>query len=246
VTARRSPQTLAFFATLALATALLLVSLWQIFAVAPVEATMGIVQKIFYFHVPAAICMYIGGAACFLGSVGYLVMRNERADAFAQAGGELAVAFGTIVLVTGPLWARKAWGTYWTWDPRLTTTLLALLIYAAYLVLRAFGGEGDAEKRFAAALGILGVADLPIIHYSVQKWSGQHPTVVTDRGGGLDPKMVPAFLLSIATFTVLAALILWVRTRGELLSRRVHALEEAAIDAEILRGSDDDDVKESA
>lgn len=233
-TQRRSTETLAFFGCLALASALLITSLFQIFAVAPVEATMGIVQKIFYFHVPAAICMYIGGAACFLGSIGYMVARDERADAFAQAGGELAVAFGTIVLVTGPLWARKAWGTYWTWDPRLTTTLLALLIYGAYLVLRAFGGEGDAEKRFAAALGILGVADLPIIHYSVQKWSGQHPTVVTDRGGGLDPKMLPAFLISIATFTVVAIVILWVRTRGELLARRLHAIEEEAIGAELI------------
>jgi heme exporter protein C len=138
------------------------------------------------------------------------------------------------VLITGPIWARKAWGTFWTWDPRLTTTLLALLIYAAYLVLRGFGGDGEAEKRFAAALGILGIADLPIIHYSVQKWSGQHPTVLTSRGGGLDPRMYPALWVSFAAFTGLAVVLLWARARGEWLGRRLRALEDQALDAGLL------------
>ena len=99
--------------------------------------------------------------------------------------------FCAIVLVTGPLWARKAWGTYWTWDPRLTTTLLIGMIYVAYLLLRNLGATGEAERRFAAGLGLLGGALMPIIHYSVQLWRGQHPTVITAKGGGLHPDMRP-------------------------------------------------------
>ncbi len=229
----------AFVATVALTAALFLVALWQIFMVAPVEAVMGIVQKIFYFHVPSAYVMYLGAGACFLGSAWYLATGRLEGDAIAMAGGEIAVAFGVIVLVTGPLWARKAWGTYWTWDPRLTTTMLALLIYVAYLVLRTFGGEGEAEKKFAAALGILGVADVPIIHYSVRKWSGQHPTVITKGGGGLDPRMVPALLVSLAAFTMLAVVLLWVRARGEILAQRMNAAREAAIAAGVIRDEED-------
>jgi heme exporter protein C len=231
---RRGPATSGIYAAVACTSILFLLSIWQIFAVAPVEAIMGVVQKIFYFHVPAAYVMYLGAIACFVGSAWYLVNGASKGDAIGQAGAEIAVAFGAIVLITGPLWARKAWGTYWTWDPRLTTTLLALLIYVAYLVLRGFGGEGETERKFAAALGILGLANLPIIHYSVRKWSGQHPTVITKGGGGLDPRMYPALFLSLAAFTALALLLLWVRARGELVARRLHDVREAAIEAGIV------------
>ena len=234
----RSLQTPLFLALVALTGGLLLAALYQIFAVAPVEATMGIVQKIFYFHVPSAYVMYLGATTCFVGSLWYLINGSDRGDAIAQAGGELAVAFGMIVIISGPLWARKAWGTYWTWDPRLTTTMLALLIYQAYIVLRAFGGEGEAERRFAAALGILGVADLPIIHYSVRKWSGMHPTVITQKGGGLDPQMYPALWLSFAAFTSLFVVLIWARARGEVQGRRIRHAEEHAIEAGILTGEE--------
>lgn len=227
--------TAAFLATVALTAVLFGLCIHQIFFVAPVEAVMGIVQKIFYFHVPAAYVMYVGATVCFIGSAWYLAAGNKKADALAQAGGEIAVAFGLIVLLTGPLWARKAWGTYWTWDPRLTTTLLALLIYVAYLVLRAFGGDGEAERKFAAALGILGVADLPIIHFSVRRWSGQHPNVINKGGGGLDPRMVPALLLSLAAFSALAIVLVWVRARGEILARRLADAREAAVEAGLVK-----------
>ena len=223
-----------FTALVLLTAALFALAIHQIFLVAPVEAVMGIVQKIFYFHVPVAYVMYVGATACFAGSAWYLATGNMKGDAIAQAGGEIAVAFGALVLITGPLWARKAWGTYWTWDPRLTTTLLALLIYVAYLVLRAFGGEGEAERKFAAALGILGVADLPIIHYSVRKWSGQHPNVINKGGGGLDPAMVPALLWSLAAFTALAIVLIWVRARGEIIAQRLHTVRESAIEAGLI------------
>jgi heme exporter protein C len=221
----------AFPALLAISTALVLATIHVAFLRAPTERTMGIVQKIFYFHVPSAYAMYLGATACFVGSVWYLVKPSDRADAWARAGAELSVVFGLCVLVTGPLWAAKAWGFYWTWDPRLTTAMLSFLIYVAYLVLRAFTGDGPGERKFSAALGILGAANLPIIHYSVQKWGGQHPTVVTSQGGGLQhPDMKLAFWLGMIAFTFLSFTLLWARVRIALAESRLARLEEDAID----------------
>jgi heme exporter protein C len=220
-----------FFGVVATASVLFAWTINVIFLRAPVERTMGIVQKIFYFHVPCAYSMYIGAAACFAGSVVYLVRPSDTADALGRAGAEMAVVFGAIVLTSGPLWAAKAWGTYWTWDPRLTTSLLSVLIYVAYLVLRAFAGDGEGERKFAAALGVIGAANLPIIHFSVQKWSGQHPTVITGKGGGLHhPDMKLALLLSFCAFTLFAIALLWARVRVELAKSRLARAEEDAID----------------
>jgi len=220
------------FAVLLLVTAATFVAAIDvIFFRAPVEKTMGIVQKVFYFHVPAAYSMYLGATACFVGSVGYLLRPSSFWNALGQAGAESAVVFGAIVLTTGPLWAAKAWGYYWTWDPRLTTALLSVLIYVAYLVLRAFTGDGEGERRFASALGVLGAANLPIIHFSVQKWSGQHPTVITNKGGGLQhPDMKLALTLGFCAFTCFVVMLLWARIRVELLRSRLARAEEDAVD----------------
>jgi heme exporter protein C len=227
----KKPADLGFSLLAAVTAANLLLAIYWIFYKAPIEATMGIVQKIFYFHVPSAYSMYIGAGACFIGSVAYLLKPTDGRDAFARAGAELAVVFGAIVLTTGPLWASSAWGVLWTWDPRLTTSLLSVLIYVAYLVLRRFAGEGQGEKKFSAALGILGAANLPIIHFSVQKWGGQHPTVITGKGGGLQhPDMKIALFLSLGAFTLLCALLLWARVRVELARARLLRAEEDAID----------------
>jgi len=226
-----------FFALVALAAVLILSSLDVIFFRAPVEKTMGIVQKIFYFHVPSAVCMYTGATACFCGSVAYLVEPTDFRDAIGRAGAELAVVFGVIVLGTGSLWASKAWGTYWTWDPRLTTMLLSVLVYVAYLVLRAFAGDGEGERKFAAALGVIGAANLPIIHFSVQKWAGQHPTVITGKGGGLGhPDMKLALSLGFAAMFAVVAAFLWLRVRGQMLESRLARLEEDALDVGLAEG----------
>jgi heme exporter protein C len=220
-----------FYGLVALTAAVFVTEILVIFLRAPVEARMGIVQKIFYFHVPSAYAMYLGAAACFLGSTAYLVRPTDARDAFARAGAQAAVVFGSIVLTTGPLWGAKAWGTLWTWDPRLTTALLSFLIYVAYLILRTFAGDGDGERRFSAALGVLGAANLPIIHFSVQKWGGQHPMVITGSGGGLQhPAMKLALSLGFLAFTLLAVLVVWARTRVEIASSRLARVEEAAID----------------
>src|SRR4051812_37226376 len=233
-TARKAPLggvDYAFYALALVTTGLYFYLVNFVFLTVPTEKTMGIVQKIFYFHVPSAYSMYLGATACFVGSVMYLLKPTDARDAFARAGAECAVVFGAIVLVTGPLWAAKAWGYYWTWDPRLTTAMLSWMVYVAYAVLRSFTGDGPGERRFAAALGILGAANLPIIHYSVQKWGGQHPTVVTGKGGGLQhPDMKIAFALGMTAFTVFALTLLVARVRLELVRSRLARAEDDAID----------------
>lgn len=213
---------------LGLTVLLFAISLYNIFFVAPTEEQMGIVQKIFYFHVPSAYAMYVGFVVSAVASAGYLKNRKESWDAVGVAGAEIGVLFCAMVLTSGPLWARKAWGVWWTWDPRLTTTLLAGMVFVAYLALRPSRGQGLTEKRFAAGLAILGVLDLPIIHYSVQRWRGQHPTVITNRGGGLSPDMYPALGWSFAAFTALVILLIWTRVRVERTRQHARALELAA------------------
>jgi heme exporter protein C len=231
VSSRSKGADYGFYALVAASTVIYVYLINFVFLRVPTEKTMGIVQKIFYFHVPSAYSMYIGAAACFLGSVMYLLKPSDLWDALSRAGAEAAVVFGAIMLTTGPLWAAKAWGYYWTWDPRLTTALLSFLVYVAYLVLRAFAGDGEGERKFAAALGILGAANLPIIHFSVQKWSGQHPTVITGKGGGLShPDMKIALGLSFFVFTLFAVALLWARTRVGIAESRLARAEEDAID----------------
>ncbi len=206
-------------------------SLQFIFLATPVEKSMGVVQKIFYFHVPCWYGMYLGALLCFVGSVGYLAKGTVGWDALARAGADVAVAMGLMGLITGPLWAIKAWGRAWTWDPRLTTALLSFLIYVAYIVLRGFAAGGEAERKFASALGILGAANLPIIHYSVKKWGGQHPRVITGGGGGLGhPDMKAAFGYASVAFLFLTALLLWHRMRVHVAQSRVDALEQEAVE----------------
>ena len=203
-------------------------ALHQIFFVAPVEVQMGIVQKIFYFHVPSAYGMYLGFGASAIGSAVYLAKRDPKWDAVGVAGAEVGMLFCIMVLATGPLWARKAWGLWWTWDPRLTTTLLAGLIFASYLGLRGSGNVGEIEKRFASGLALLGIPTGILIHYSVQKWRGQHPTVITSKGGGLHPDMKPALIMCFVLFTFFAIWLIWTRIRVERNAQRVHALTLSA------------------
>ncbi|HVU05467.1 MAG TPA: cytochrome c biogenesis protein [Polyangiaceae bacterium] len=209
--------------------------IYLIFFVAPpAQATAGgIAQKIFYFHVPSAYAMYLSGAACFFASAAYLAGPSDGKNALARAGAECACLFGSMMLVSGPLWAKKAWGVYWTWDPRLTTTLLSVLVYVAVVVLRTFTGDGEAERKFAAGLGVLGTVNLPIIHYSVMKWGGNHPTVIGKGGGGLGhPAMKLTLLVGFVAMTLLAVLLVWLRTRLALLGSRLAQAEEEVLSLE--------------
>ncbi len=189
---------------------------------APVEQVMGIVQKIFYFHVPSAMMTFLAAFVCGTASAVYLFGRNRFADQIAVSAAELAVVFGIIVLVTGPLWARKAWGVWWQWDPRLTMTLVMWMIFIAYLLLRRFGGPGS--ETLAAAVGVFGMALVPFVYVSVNLWRTVHPT--TNVVKTLPPEMAVPFAWSVTTFLLFFTALLIVRIRLE--SSRA-ALEEAYV-----------------
>ncbi|MEW6365229.1 MAG: cytochrome c biogenesis protein CcsA [Acidobacteriota bacterium] len=188
---------------------LMLADLYLVFIWAPTEKTMGDVQRIFYFHVPSAWVAFLAFFMVFIGSVAYLIKRDLRYDRLALASAEIGVAFCTIVLVTGPIWARPAWGIWWTWDARLTSTLVLWLIYASYLLLRGFVEEPLRKAVLAAVVGIVGFADVPIVYMSIRWWRTQHPSPVFGggQGSGLDPEMRVAFFFSLAVFTLLFAVL---------------------------------------
>ncbi|MEO7191089.1 MAG: cytochrome c biogenesis protein CcsA [Vicinamibacterales bacterium] len=140
---------------------------------APYESTMGLVQRIFYFHVPNAILMMLASSACGVASLVYLMRRRQSADFVALALAELVVVLGVIVLITGPIWARKAWGVWWDWEPRLTSTLIMWMVFSAYLLLRRFGGAGS--EVMAAAVGLFGAVLSPFVYWSVNMWRTLHP-----------------------------------------------------------------------
>src|SRR5712691_9912684 len=178
---------------------------------APYEATMGLVQKIFYFHVPAWMAMFTAVVVCGIASALYLFRGTPAADRVAAAAGELTVLFGSIGLVTGPLWARKAWGVWWQWDARLTMALLLELIFIGYLLVRQYGGPGS--DKLAAAMAIFGMANVPFVYVSVNIWRTIHPT--TSVVPTLQTGMFGAFWFSVAAFMLLFVLLLALRVRLE-------------------------------
>ena len=190
-------------------------------------------QRIFYYHVPsgwvAGFCFTIN----FLASVWYLWKRSAASDALAAASAEVGVVFGAVLLITGPLWARPVWGIWWTWDARLTTTLILWLIYASYLVLRRFAAGGQTQV-LAAAFAIFGFADVPIVYFSIRWFRTQHPSPVMGGGAnsGLATPMLQVFLINLGLFTVMGLLYLALRYH---LQMQEQALESAHAHA-ALRG----------
>jgi heme exporter protein C len=180
-------------------------------ATAPYEASMGVVSKIFYFHVPAAMTMFVTAFVCGIASVVYVIRRSRLADHVAVAAAELAVLFGLIVLVTGPLWARKAWGVWWQWDARLTMTLVMWMVFVAYLLLRRFGGPGS--EMLAAVVSVFGMALVPFVYWSVNLWRTMHPT--TNVLPSLPGSMLRPFLWCLTAFLCFYAALLLTRVRLE-------------------------------
>ncbi|HZL20985.1 MAG TPA: cytochrome c biogenesis protein CcsA [Polyangia bacterium] len=178
---------------------------------APLEPVMGFVQKIFYFHVPCATMLFLSTFTCAGGSIAYLFKGSEAGDRVAASAGELAVLFGICTLVTGPLWGRKAWGVWWQWDARLTSSLLLELVMMAYLLARRYAGP--AGRKLSAALALFAAIDVPLVYKSVDIWRTVHPqtTVVPT----LDPRMRPAFWSAFALILVVWSLLLALRMRLE-------------------------------
>jgi len=212
----------------------MIAALLLVFVAVPTEREMGIVQRIFYFHVASAWVAFLGFFLVAGASAVYLWNGAPTADRLAQAGGEIGVLFCTLVLVTGPLWARPIWGVWWTWDPRLTMTVILWAIYASYLMLRAFGGDDDAVRRYAAVLGIVGVLDIPIIMVSVRLLRGIHPAVITRNEGGsglVDPWMRAGLGVSALALILLAAWLVALRVRTARLADEVAVLRRQAAEA---------------
>ena len=222
------------FTILAIVTALLLsFALYEALAVAPTERTMGDVQRIFYYHVPSAWTAFLLFLINFVASIIYLIRRNSKADILALASAEVGVVFCTVVLVTGPIWARPVWGIWWTWDMRLTLTLVLWLIYVSYLVLRRFSSSSQTPV-LAAVLAVFGAIDVPLVYFSIWFFRTQHPSPVIGDGGSLDPRMAHVLLINWAAFLCLAWLVCWTRYRLEVAKRQV---EEAQALQSLLDGS---------
>jgi heme exporter protein C len=209
------------FPVLAILTAALLsYALYEALIAAPTEQTMGDVQRIFYYHVPSAWTAFILFFINFFASITYLIWRNTKADIVALVTAEVGVIFCTVVLVTGPIWARPVWGIWWTWDLRLTLTLVLWLIYVSYLVLRRFSSSGQ-TPLLAAVLAVFGALDVPLVYFSIWFFRTQHPQPVIGGGGSIDPRMLHVLLINWLAFSCFAALVCWSRYRLEVLRREV-------------------------
>jgi heme exporter protein C len=182
---------------------------------APTEQTMGHAQRIFYFHVPSAWVAFLAFFVVCAASILFLWKRERKWDILAVSSAELGVLFASLVLITGPLWAKTAWGIWWTWDARLTATLVLWLIYMGYLMLRAYVEEPERRARLSAVLGIVGAVDIPFIVLSVQWWRTQHPSLILTQSGGLEPEMVQTLLVALLSFSLVYVYLLLRRVRLE-------------------------------
>ena len=198
------------------AVALMLIAAAAIFFYAPTDYLQGPVQRIFYLHVSSAIAAFGCFAVVLAGGIVYLRNESPRADRYARAGALVGVVFTTVTLVMGMLWARKVWGAFWVWDARLTSTLVLLIIYAGYLLVRRLSEAGRQTARIAAVVGIFGFIDVPVVYFSVDWWATHHPgPVITS--DALPPQMLATFLFTMLCTLVLAAVMVVIRYRIEML-----------------------------
>jgi heme exporter protein C len=203
--------------------------------VVPTDQDQGDIQRIFYYHLPSAWNTFLFFLLSFIASIVYLIYRRSnkaramKADAFALANAEMGVVFCTVVLITGPLWARPVWGIWWTWDARLTSTLVMWLIYVAYLLVRRFAA-GPEMRTLAAVMAIFGYVDVPIVYMSTRWWRTQHPAPVIGGapGSGLDASMWPAVWWNLAGWLAWGILVVSLRYAAEY---RQQLSEQRAADA---------------
>ena len=191
-----------------LAGGLMLANLYMIFMVAPTDADLGHVQRIFYFHVPMAIISFVAFLIVFIGSLIYVFRRESKWDNLAYAAAEVGVVFISLALITGMIWAKPVWNAWWLWTPRLTTTLILWLIYVAYLMIRSYAPNPSKAAVYGAVMGIIGFADVLVVYFSVQWWPGIHPTPVVGplaESGSLDGTMQSVLLFSFLTLFALMA-----------------------------------------
>jgi len=206
---------------------------YQAIYVAPEDALQGEIFRVIFYHVPSFAAAFTFFSISFLGSIGFLSFRRSRpdwaqiADAWALAGAEVGVVFCTVGLTTGPLWGRRAWGIWWTWDARLTTTLVLWLIYVSYLLLRRFAA-GPQMQTLAAVLGIFGALDVPIVYMANRWWRTQHPAPVFGggEGSGMAPAMVSVLMWNMLAWMAWGVFILGIRFAVERKQQKIDAAEQ--------------------
>ena len=207
------------------------VATYMVFFFAPIEAVMGPVQKIFYFHVATAWVGMLGFMAAMLAAIAYLVTKNNKWDLVEVSSIEIALAFFLITIVTGSIWAYPAWNAWWTWDPRLTTAAIVELVYVAYLMLRQGIEDPERRARFSAVYAIVGSISVPATFFAIRLMRTIHPVVIGSNSPGAEgsfsmtPKMGITFAISLAAFSVLFISLMWHRIRLGQLSEKVEQLK---------------------
>jgi heme exporter protein C len=209
--------------------ALMIAALYMVFIYVPTEEHSGIIQRIFYFHVPVAWVAFLAFFITFIFSILYLWKRETKWDAIAHASAEVGVLFTTLVLITGPIWAKPVWGIWWTWDARLTTSLVLWLIYIAYLLVRSFATESARGARYGAVVGIVGFIDVPVVFIAVSLWRTQHPTAIVFEGGLTTP-MLMTLIVCVAAFTVLYVLLTIQSANLKVMQVKIERLRNMNID----------------
>jgi len=206
-------KSFACFCAVAVSAVLLVICQIAVITLTPVEAVMGPVQKIFYVHLPLAWWSLVSFGVTATAGLVYLKRRDAASDRLAHAAAETGLVLNTLALVTGSIWARRSWGVWWTWDPRLTTALVLWFLYAGYLVLRRVDMPAPRRSAACAVMGILAFIDVPLVFLSARLWRSIHPAVFASKGGGLEPEMLTGVLLSVGAFGVFWLLLLYWRTR---------------------------------
>lgn len=202
-----------FFCTIVCATLGMLICQWLIVMFAPIEASMGLVQKLFYIHVPLAWWAFVSFFVVCIAGAMYLRTRSYKWDTLAHAATELGVLFSGLALVTGSIWGRHSWGVWWTWDPRLTTTLVLWFLYVACLLIRYTDMPPERRAVISAVLGIISFVDVPIVFYSARLWRSVHPVVVGKGGGGLDQNMLVTLVACVVALGLVWCVFCALRTR---------------------------------
>lgn len=205
----------------------MLAAIVMVFLLVPSDRAQGVVQRIFYFHVNLAWMCFAGFVVVSIASAWYLATGSRGADRLALASAEVGMLYTTLMLITGPLWAKPIWGVWWTWDPRLTMTVVLWTIYAGYLMLRRLAGGDETILRYAAVLGIVGSLDIPLLVLAIRLWRGIHPAVMLseDPDAGIkDPMMTWTFLMAMVALGLLFAWLVWLRVRYERIDERLAAL----------------------
>lgn len=216
---------------------------WLIHVYAPVEAQLGLMQKVFYVHLPLAWWGLISFFLVFLGSLAVLIRKSEAADRLCRAAAEAGVLLTTLTLATGMIWARRSWGVWWTWDPRLTTALVMWFVYVGYLLLRGIDLPPRRRGIICAVLGVVAFLDVPLVFLSARLWRSIHPAVFAAEGGGMEPEMKVTAIACVASFGLFWAGLVWLRKRQLDMDARLRTLllarreAEAAADARDPEGA---------